>query len=137
MVFKEEGGNAYLTFGLDRGPKKDDDDDDDDKRGSAVATDSPWKLLHHQGYDEDELDDIMEMATNRKDQYLTTYDYPEGFQSFLSKFRHDLLARFRDKCICFMVKRGDDAMTQMSLQFDKLISIVNNNYWVLCFFNKD
>ena len=95
----------------------------------------PWELEDEgfKGYDEDEIDDIMEMATILKAQYLTT-----NLMSFLKNFRIDLEDRFGDKSICFIeTKPTTTAMISRSLEFDKWIKIVNNNYLVRCFFNKD
>ena len=98
----------------------------------------PWELRASKGYDEDELDDIMEMATIGKALYLTTNGpRTETFKSFLTNFRKDIVDRFGDKSICFLQMRGAYYWFQSSLQFDKLIKIVNNDYWVLCYFNKD
>ena len=95
----------------------------------------PWELYDEgfKGYDEDEIDDIMEMATIRKAQYLAT-----NLMSFLKNFRKDLEDRFGDKSICFIeTKPTTTAMISRSLEFDKWIKIVNNDYLVRCFFNKD
>ena len=96
----------------------------------------PWELEGSKGYDEDELDDIMEMATIRKAEYLTTTN-EESFTSFLTNFRKDIVDSFGDKSICFMAKTNDLWMVRNYLQFDKRIYIRNNDYWVVCFFNKE
>ena len=97
----------------------------------------PWELKDSKGYDDDddELNDIMEMATFQKAQYLTTDEV--SFNKFLINFLKDL-EYLGDKSICFMqTKPTTTAMISRSLEFDKWIKIVNNDYLVRCFFNKD
>ena len=96
----------------------------------------PWELKDSKGYDDDddELNDIMEMATFQKAQYLTTDEV--SFNKFLINFLKDL-EYLGDKSICFMQMRGAKQSIVHTLQFDKMFKIVNNDYWVRCFFNKD